>query len=107
MDATRVPDGLYVSLKMVKNSEHPHEVEIGKYFMSERLASDPKNHCVPFLDVLSVPNEGDTQIIVMPLLLPFTSPRFDTLGEVVECFQQLFAVRMTTLELAFHLSRSL
>lgn len=90
MDATRMLDGLYVSLKLVKKSEHPHEVEIGQYFMSEKLSSDPKNYCVPFLDILSVPNEIDTQIIVMPLLLPFTKIRFDTFGEVVECLRQLF-----------------
>ncbi|KAG1832297.1 hypothetical protein DFJ58DRAFT_671164 [Suillus subalutaceus] len=81
MDATRVSDGLYVSLKMVKKSEHPHEVEIGQYFMSEKLSPDPKNYCVPFLDVWSVPDESDTQIIVMPLLLPFTKIQFDTFGE--------------------------
>ncbi|KAJ8588515.1 hypothetical protein M405DRAFT_882102 [Rhizopogon salebrosus TDB-379] len=90
IDATRVSDGLYISLKVLNKSEFPHEVHIGQYFMAERLASDPKNHCVPFLDVLSVPNEEDKQIIVMPLLLEFTRPRFDTFGEVVECFRQLF-----------------
>jgi len=94
MDATRVSDGLYVTLKTVKKSKHPYEVEIGQYFMSEQLASDPKNHCVPFFDVLSIPNESDICIIVMPALLPFAKPRFDTIGEVVECLRQLFEVRM-------------
>ncbi|KAG2129474.1 kinase-like domain-containing protein [Suillus clintonianus] len=90
IDATRMSDGLYISLKVVNKSVHPHEVEIGQYFMMEHLASDPKNHCIPFLDVLSVPNEEDKQILVMPLLLNFTMPRFDTVGEVVECLRQLF-----------------
>ncbi|KAG2364056.1 kinase-like domain-containing protein [Suillus spraguei] len=90
MDATRLSDGLYVSLKVIKKSEHPHEAEIGRYFMKVELASDLKNHCVPFLDVLSVPNEDDTQIIVMPLLLDFTKLPFDTFGEVVELLRQLF-----------------
>jgi len=92
MDATRVSDGLYVSLKVIKKSEHPHEVEIGRYFMAERLAFDPRNHCVPFLEVLSIPNEDDKQIIVMPLLLDFTKLPFDTVGEVVECVRQLLEV---------------
>ncbi|KAG0696947.1 kinase-like domain-containing protein [Suillus ampliporus] len=90
MDATRLSDGLYVSLKVIRHSEHPHEAEIGQYFMEDKLASDPKNHCVPFLSVLSVPNDDDTQIIVMPLLLAFNKPPFDTFGEVVECLRQLF-----------------
>ncbi|KAG2153111.1 kinase-like domain-containing protein [Suillus bovinus] len=90
MDATRISDGLFISLKVVDRSVHPHEVEIGQYFMMEPLASDPKNHCVPFLDVLSVPNEDGKNILVMPLLVDFTMPRFDTVGEVVECLRQLF-----------------
>ncbi|KAG2353300.1 hypothetical protein BDR07DRAFT_1496542 [Suillus spraguei] len=90
MDATHVLDGSYVSLKMVKKSRNPHEVEIGQYFMSEKLSSDPKNYCVPLLDVLSVPDDSNIQLIVMPLLLPFTKIRFDTFGEVMECLRQLF-----------------
>jgi serine/threonine protein kinase len=58
--------------------------------MSEQLALHPKNHCVPFLEVLLPPNDEDRQLIVMPLLLPFTQPPFDTFGEVMECFRQLF-----------------
>jgi hypothetical protein len=92
MNATRVSDGSYVSLKIVKKSRHPHEVEIGQCFMSEPLASHPQNHCVPFLEVLSPPNDEDRQLIVMPLLLPFARPPFDTFGEVMECFRQLFEV---------------
>ncbi|KAG1767447.1 hypothetical protein EDD22DRAFT_967852 [Suillus occidentalis] len=90
MDATRLSDGLYVSLKVIKKSEHPHEAEIGRNFMKVELASDSKNHCVPFLDVLSVPGEDNTQIIVMPLLLDFSKLPFDSFGEVVEMLRQLF-----------------
>ncbi|KAG2126000.1 uncharacterized protein EDB93DRAFT_1189164 [Suillus bovinus] len=90
IDATRMSDGSYISLKVVNRLDHPYEVVIGQYFMTEHLVSDPKNHCVPFLDVLSVPNEDDKQILVMPLLLDFTKPRFDTVGEVVECLGQIF-----------------
>jgi hypothetical protein len=97
MDATRVSDGVYVSLKIVEKSLHPHEVEIGQWFMSEPLASHPKNHCVPFFEVLSPPNDKDRQLIVMPLLLPFARPQFDTFGEVMECFRQLFEVGTTVI----------
>ncbi|KAG2101353.1 uncharacterized protein F5147DRAFT_581638 [Suillus discolor] len=90
IDATRLSDGLYVCLKVVEKSVFPHEADIGLYFMSDKLASDPKNHCVPIFEVLSVPDEDDKQIIVMPLLLNFVRLRFDTFGEVVECLRQLF-----------------
>ena len=30
--------------------------------------------------------------MVMPLLRPYDDPNFDTIGEAVECFRQLFEV---------------
>ncbi|KAG2079226.1 hypothetical protein BDR04DRAFT_1086382 [Suillus decipiens] len=59
MDAARLSNGLYVFLKMVEKLEYPDEAEIELYFKSDKLASDSKNHCVPFFKVLSVPNDGD------------------------------------------------
>lgn len=104
MDATRISDGVHVSLKIVEKSLHPHEVEIGQCFMSEPLVSHPKNHCVPFFEVLSPPNDEDSQLIVMPLLLPFVQPRFDTFGEALECFRQIFEVSTTVMKCPYRLS---
>ena len=92
LDATRISDGAYVILKIISQSLHPYEVEIGRFFSSEPLRSDPANHCIPIYDVLSVPDDKDKVIIVMPLLRVYTSPRFGTIGEAVECFRQLFEV---------------
>ncbi|KAG1767446.1 hypothetical protein EDD22DRAFT_875898 [Suillus occidentalis] len=83
IDATRMSDGLYLSLKVVNKSEFLHHVVIGQYFMMEQSASHPQTH---------FPDESDKEIIVIPLLLDFTRPRFDTFGEVVECLRQLFEV---------------
>jgi hypothetical protein len=91
LDATRISDGEFVMLKAVRRNDHPFEVEIARYLMSEPLRSDPMNHCVPILDVLSVQDEP-RDIIVMPLLRPFSDPPFDTFGEVIECLRQLFEV---------------
>ena len=93
IDATRIPDGKVVTLKRINTTEHPYEVDIGMYFSSKTLASLPANHCVPIHDVLILDGEEDFAIMVMPLLRPYTNPRFDTFGEVVECFRQLFEVR--------------
>jgi len=90
IDATRLSDGTTVSLKKVSLSRHPYEVEIGRFFSSEPLASDPRNHCVPIYDVLNVPDDDDICILVMPLLRANDSPRFQTVGEAVEFFRQLF-----------------
>ncbi|KIK71987.1 hypothetical protein PAXRUDRAFT_181501, partial [Paxillus rubicundulus Ve08.2h10] len=89
IDATRLSDGRFVTLKRINKSEHPYEVDIGLYFASESLSSQPANHCVPFYEVLAL-DDDDTLIIVMPLLRIYTNPAFDTFGETVECFRQLF-----------------
>ncbi|KAJ7140478.1 hypothetical protein C8R43DRAFT_1238429 [Mycena crocata] len=88
IDAVCVSDGSNVLLKKIKNDVHPHEVEIGKLFTD--LGPSPSNHCVPILRVLQPPDDGNISIIVMPLLRKYDSPRFDTIGEAVEFFRQMF-----------------
>jgi len=77
-------------LKSVSRSVFPHEVEIGQFFSSEPLASDPRNHCVPIYEILQDPTIEDTVIIVMPFLRLHNDPAFNTVGEVLECFKQIF-----------------
>jgi hypothetical protein len=93
LDATRIVDGEFVFLKIVNKSVHPFEAEIGCFFSSEALANDPHNHCVPIYEVLQVPDDDEKIILVMPLLREYCDPRFDTVGEVVEFFRQVFEVR--------------
>jgi hypothetical protein len=92
MDAIRISDGKAVGLKKVSKSRHPYEEEIIRFFSSDPLAKDPRNHCVPAFEILSVPDDRDLIIIVMPLLREYDSPRFDTYGEAVECIRQLLEV---------------
>ncbi|KAJ7175018.1 kinase-like domain-containing protein [Mycena crocata] len=89
LDATRVSDGAFVMLKKIDKTLHPFEVEIGTWFSAEPQRSDPQNHCVPIYEVLEPPN-SKWQIIVMPLLTRFDKPRFDTIGEAVSFFLQIF-----------------
>jgi hypothetical protein len=95
-DATRISDGTYVALKIVKASIHPYEIDIGAFFSSPSLAHNPRNHCVPILEVLKVPDDDDMVIIVMPLLRYWDSPPFETVGEVVEFLRQLLEVHLPT-----------
>ncbi|KAL4063905.1 hypothetical protein V8B97DRAFT_1989976 [Scleroderma yunnanense] len=90
LDGTRLADGQYVTLKIIRQSVHPYEVEIGQKFSTEPLRSNSANHCVPIYEVLPIPESNDKVIIVMPLLREYTSPPFCTIGEAVECFRQLF-----------------
>ena len=82
-----------MTLKRIKRGDHPYEADIALYFSSQALASQPANHCVPVYEVFALDAaEDDTTIIVMPLLRPYIDPIFDTIGEAVECFRQLFEV---------------
>ncbi|KAJ7147612.1 hypothetical protein C8R43DRAFT_889589 [Mycena crocata] len=92
IDAIRVKDGLAVVLKKLKRSspDSATETKIGLYFSTPPQASHPWNHCIPTYEVLHVPDDDEHELVVMPALRRFTSPRFDTVGEVVECWRQIF-----------------
>ncbi|KAJ7680994.1 hypothetical protein DFH06DRAFT_1405821 [Mycena polygramma] len=83
LDAVRMRDNKAVSIKRLLKQrqlklEGPDskymELEIGKFFSA--MTEEPHNHCVPILDVLDVPD----------------IPRFDTFGEAVDFFGQVFEV---------------
>jgi hypothetical protein len=106
MDAIRISDGKPVFLKRVNKSEHPFEIDIGLFFFSKPFASDPRNHCVPFLEVIPLPEDDNMAIIVMPFLRNFDSPDFDTVGEVVEFVRQMVEVSCPLGNHGFNLSLS-
>jgi hypothetical protein len=91
-DATRISDGAIVALKKVNERVHSHETDIAQLFSVEPLASDPTNHCIPIYEVLRNPDDQEHVLLVMPFLRKFDNPRFDTFGEAVECFRQIFEV---------------
>ncbi|KAI0312536.1 hypothetical protein OF83DRAFT_637400 [Amylostereum chailletii] len=90
MDATRISDGAFVILKRISLNVVSEELEINKFFSSEPLASDPRNHCAAASEHLIVPEDETEVILVMPLLCPFDDPPFESFGEVVSLFTQLF-----------------
>jgi len=92
MDATRISDGRPVMLKKLPFEEGPHELEINRLFSTEPLASNPRNHCAPLLDVIQLPN--DPPIMVHSLLRPFYDPRFETFGEFLSFFSQVCEVSL-------------
>jgi hypothetical protein len=91
MDATRRRDGKHVMLKKVLPEEGPYELLIAHSFSSPEVSGDPRNHCVPLLDVIELPN-ANQKLMVMPFLRPFNSPRFQTFGEFVAFFTQICEV---------------
>ncbi|KAL6303573.1 hypothetical protein BKA93DRAFT_787874 [Sparassis latifolia] len=90
MDATRLSDSRVVTLKSISKSIHPYETTIAQNFSSQPHSGDPRNHCVPVLEVLQDPQDADIDLIVMPMLRPYNNPRFKTVGEVIDFFGQIF-----------------
>ncbi|KAI0041739.1 hypothetical protein FA95DRAFT_1683028 [Auriscalpium vulgare] len=90
LDATRISDGKPVMMKQVVRAEGPYELDIATYLSSEGLMADPRNHTVPLLEVIELPNDERDKIMVMPLLRPFNNPKFETYGEAVAFMTQIF-----------------
>ncbi|KAG6901306.1 hypothetical protein C0995_013876 [Termitomyces sp. Mi166 len=88
MDATRA-DGTLVMLKAIHPARSSTEIPVGKLLSSEPLAS-PRNHCVPYLEVIDPPEGSDEAFIVLPLLVKMEALPFKTVGEAVEFFRQTF-----------------
>ncbi|KAG6918251.1 hypothetical protein DXG01_015625 [Tephrocybe rancida] len=88
LDATRA-DGTLVMLKAVHRINSPDEIPVGKHLSSKQLQS-PKNHCVPYLDVLDPPEGSDEAFLVLPFLIKTEQAPFETIGEAVDFFRQIF-----------------
>ncbi|KAJ6465544.1 hypothetical protein C8R47DRAFT_1056929 [Mycena vitilis] len=90
IDAVRDSDGAQVVLKKVEERVHVFEAEIHQFVTSPELLKDPKNHCVPLLDVLRPPDKPGYLILVIKLLRKYDDPDFDTVGEAIDFLQQIF-----------------
>jgi hypothetical protein len=89
IDATRLRDGKHVMLKRILPEENPYELTLAQYFSTPEVARDPRNHCVPLLDVIEIPN---AKLMVMPFLTPFDYPPFKTRGEMLAFASQILDV---------------
>ena len=97
MDATRISDGKLVLLKQVKSSSQ--ELVIASLLSSEESRKDPRNHCVPILDIIVDTEDPSISYMVMPFLRHVDDPPFDTVGSVLECMEQLLEVRFLSASL--------
>ncbi|KAG6855398.1 hypothetical protein H0H87_003598, partial [Tephrocybe sp. NHM501043] len=86
LDAIRTIDGCKVVLKCVEKESD--EFRIAMYVNSEGVRSDTRNHCVPVLGVLYIPNEHTKAFVVMPQLINFHLLPYRRVGEVAEAMYQ-------------------
>ncbi|KAF5376363.1 hypothetical protein D9757_008682 [Collybiopsis confluens] len=90
MDAIRIADGKPVMLRRPDPSPS-HELEIVQLLSS--LPPEPRNHCVPIYDILTIPEaneDGRNHVFVMGFQVSWEKPDFKTVGEVVDFCSQVF-----------------
>ncbi|KAL5536309.1 hypothetical protein ACEPAF_130 [Sanghuangporus sanghuang] len=86
IDATRISDGRKVIIKAVRRGST--ETSIGTFLSSPDLAKDPRNHCIPILDVIREESVPNLEFLVMPLLRPFNKPPFFRVDEMLDFMKQ-------------------
>jgi hypothetical protein len=81
-------------LKPVERVSNPDEEAVALLLGSPSsiLSTDPRNHSIPIYEVLPVPGDEGTAILVMELGRDYSNPPWDTVGEMVDCIIQIFEV---------------
>jgi hypothetical protein len=97
MDAVRIADNLPVILKRSRLSLNAYELDSTVGLLQWSAASDPDNHCMRIHGVVPVPNDPESIILVLPRLRAWDDPGFETIGEAVDFFRQIFEVCITVL----------
>ncbi|TBU50532.1 kinase-like domain-containing protein [Dichomitus squalens] len=87
MDATRIADGKLVQLKRIRTDSQ--ELDIARRFSSPEYRSDPRNHCVPILDIIPDADDPQMSYIVMPFLRDVDDPPFKSVKNILDCIDQL------------------
>ena len=95
MDATRLSDGETVILRRASCGKYATPREAVALLMSEPAKSHQRNHTADLYEVLDVPGTDKDIVLVMPVLHHLTEPEFEIVGEVLECFRQVFEVTIS------------
>lgn len=69
------------------------EIRIARMLGSGPLQDDPRNHCVPVLEVIDDPDDDTKSYMVMPLLRAADYPAFAHVKEIVDFVDQMLEVR--------------
>ncbi|KIK54390.1 hypothetical protein GYMLUDRAFT_48753 [Collybiopsis luxurians FD-317 M1] len=96
IDALRISDSSMVAIKRVKNPlvegkrTISTEEKIATLFSNDKHKSNPRNHCVPLLQVLHIPGIDDETLLVMPWMRKPNDPDFRTIGEGLQFVREIF-----------------
>ncbi|KAK0229453.1 hypothetical protein EDD85DRAFT_744553, partial [Armillaria nabsnona] len=85
LDAVRMKDGAKVVIRITRTDAD--ELSTAKRLCS---SDEPRNHTVPILDVIPIPDDEDRRVfMVMSMLKLFHEPEFHCRSEFVDAFHQL------------------
>ncbi|GJE92797.1 hypothetical protein PsYK624_089540 [Phanerochaete sordida] len=88
--ATRLSDGRAVVLRKVPGHADAPRLAAQQYLATWPLVSHPKNHAVPLLDALDVPQpHGRTRVLVVPAMQRAAAPGLQTVGEALDFLGQV------------------
>ena len=83
-------EGKFVCIKSIpKNSD---ESRIAQMLSTKELREDPRNHCVPIIEVFDDPDDDSLSYLVMPLLRNADSPPFQYIKEIIDFVDQILEV---------------
>lgn len=74
---------------MKRNDE---ETRIAQMLSAAELREDPRNHCVPVIEVIDDPGDESVSYMVMPLLRNADDPPFQYVKEIIDFVDQILEV---------------
>ena len=74
---------------MGRNDE---ESGIAQMLGSEAMRTDPRNHCVPVIEIFDDPDDDSVSYMVMPLLRNASNPPFQYVKEIIDFANQVLEV---------------
>ena len=74
---------------MERNDE---ESRIAQMLSTAELREDPRNHCVPIIEIFDDPDNDSISYMVMPLLRNASDPPFQYVKEIIDFVDQVLEV---------------
>ena len=65
---------------------------IAQMLTTKEMLADPRNHCIPVIEIIEDPDDDKLSYMVMPLLRHVNYPPFGCMKEIVDFVDQVFEV---------------
>ena len=80
-----------MAIKKINSKDE--EASIAQMLSTKEMLADPRNHCVPVIEVIKDPDDDKLSYMVMPLLKNLDMPPFECMKEIVDFADQVLEVR--------------